>query len=183
MSLNYFQNGYWNEQSRKRNHRMQGRLVLIRKGCNLEASRNVSRCGDGDTAASSSGVLKAVKAMKESKLRNGQPVVPGSGPESTSKIGHDVPLRELRGKDMDIWRQEGGLPQVTKSWDDRRRTSQFAWESSDPTAEAKTIKGVFAAAVASLQESGFAVDRAVSRLREMQSAEFQREHAAKHLSQ
>jgi hypothetical protein len=60
--------------------------------------------------------------------------------------------------------------------------SQFAWEASDPTSEAKTVKGVFAAAVAALQESGFAVGRAVSRLHEMQGAAFLREHASKHLA-
>ncbi|CAL1167500.1 unnamed protein product, partial [Cladocopium goreaui] len=57
-----------------------------------------------------------------------------------------------------------------QGWDDRRRISQFTWESTDPTSEQQAIKGVFVAAVASLKESGFAVDRAISRLREMQTA-------------
>jgi hypothetical protein len=116
-------------------------------------------------------------------LQAAKEVVPEEIPATASGVGNGVPLRELHGQDVDNWRVgDGGLPQVTKSWDDRRRASQFAWEASDPTSEAKTIKGVFAAAVASLQESGFAVDRAVSRLHEMQGAAFLREHAAKHLS-
>merc|ERR1719159_1361849 len=63
--------------------------------------------------------------------------------------------------------------QASKAWDDRRRITAFTWESADPTAEQQTIKGVFTAAVASLQESGFAVDRAISRMKEMQTEAFQ----------
>ena len=50
-----------------------------------------------------------------------------------------MPLRALSAgaQDVDTWRVgDGGLPQVTKAWDDRRRASQFAWEASDPTSEA-----------------------------------------------
>eukprot|EP00929_Paragymnodinium_shiwhaense_P049000 TRINITY_DN24737_c0_g1_i2.p1 TRINITY_DN24737_c0_g1~~TRINITY_DN24737_c0_g1_i2.p1 ORF type:complete len:195 (-),score=57.76 TRINITY_DN24737_c0_g1_i2:681-1265(-) len=108
---------------------------------------------------------------------------------------HDVLSAEIdrvnsHGKrDIDIWRQGGGSggqleapPQVSKAWDDRRRISSFTWESSDPTSEQQSIKGVFAAAVASLQESGFAVDRAISRLKEMQTVAYQENHKRKHLS-
>merc|ERR1712129_371681 len=73
------------------------------------------------------------------------------------------------GQDMAVWRQDGddsnAPPQVSKAWDDRRRITAFTWESADPTAEQETIKGVFAAAVASLQESGFAIARAISRMK------------------
>jgi predicted ATPase len=97
-------------------------------------------------------------------------------------------------EDVDVWRQGqlkgseskgGGLdapPQVSKAWDDRRRISQFTWESMDPTSEQQSIKGVFTAAVASLKESGFAVDRCISRLREMQTDTFQHNHRLKHLA-
>jgi len=95
------------------------------------------------------------------------------------------------GQDNAPWRQNGDdvlettqnlrAPlQVSKGWDDRRRISQFTWESSDPTSEQASIKGVFAAAVASLMESGFVVDRAISRLREMQTDAFQHSHHKKH---
>jgi len=93
--------------------------------------------------------------------------------------------------DIQIWRQGDDrtadalghprpLPQVSKAWDDRRRISQFTWESSDPTSEQASIKGVFAAAIASLKESGFAVNRAISRLKEMQACAFQEQHRLKH---
>mmetsp|Transcript_81395 Transcript_81395/g.264218 ORF Transcript_81395/g.264218 Transcript_81395/m.264218 type:complete len:96 (-) Transcript_81395:3-290(-) len=84
---------------------------------------------------------------------------------------------------MEIWQQGGGAsnapPQVSKNWDDRRRTTSFSWESGDPTAEQQTIKGVFAAAVASLKETGFASARTQSRLMEMQSNSYLDEWAAK----
>ena len=71
-------------------------------------------------------------------------------------------------QDQEIWRQDQqGLPQVTKAWDSRRRATQFLWESADPTAEQSSFKGVFTAAVSSLQETGFAVKRGISRMKEM----------------
>mmetsp|Transcript_17289 Transcript_17289/g.42980 ORF Transcript_17289/g.42980 Transcript_17289/m.42980 type:complete len:834 (+) Transcript_17289:127-2628(+) len=78
--------------------------------------------------------------------------------------------------DMEIWKQdEKGMPQVTKSWDEKRRVSQSEWEAADPTAEQHTVKGVFVAAIASLHETGFAVKRAISRLQEMQTRSYQEE--------
>lgn len=77
--------------------------------------------------------------------------------------------------DMAIWRQdERGLPQVTKNWDEKRRHSMNQWEGEDPTSEQHTVKGVFVAAVASLHETGFAVRRAVSRMHELQTLQYQR---------
>merc|ERR1711862_86861 len=81
------------------------------------------------------------------------------------------------GRDLATWRQDDSADSnaplhVSKAWDDRRRITAFTWESADPTAEQQTIKGVFAAAVASLQESGFAIERAISRLQEMQTEAF-----------
>lgn len=96
----------------------------------------------------------------------------------------DIEFIESEGQaDVEIWRQrgEGALPQVSKAWDGRRRSTSWSWESADPTAEAQTIRGVFAAAVASLQESGFAVVRATSRLQEMQTALYLEEHQEKRL--
>ena len=76
---------------------------------------------------------------------------------------------------MAIWRQdERGLPQVTKNWDEKRRHSMNQWEGEDPTSEQHTVKGVFVAAVASLHETGFAVRRAVSRMHELQTLQYQR---------
>jgi len=49
----------------------------------------------------------------------------------------------------------------------------------DPSSEPHSVKGVFVAAVASLHETGFAVKRAVSRLREMQTTKYLKAHAAK----
>jgi len=86
--------------------------------------------------------------------------------------------------DVEIWQQPSdgarqAPPQVSKRWDDRRRTTSFSWEAGDPTAEQQTIKGVFAAAVASLKETGFASARTQSRLLEMQSNAYLDEWAAK----
>ncbi|CAD7963221.1 unnamed protein product [Amoebophrya sp. A120] len=97
------------------------------------------------------------------------------GPSSLkSDMKHPMSLSDFDPeKDMQIWKQDAqGMPQVTKSWDERRRASQFLWEAADPTAEQQTFKGVFAAAIASLHETGFAVKRAVSRLHEMQSRRY-----------
>lgn len=130
---------------------------------------------------------------------HGNPSVPS---QASSTLDHEYAIDVLsaevervraHGKvDVDIWRQgesagamPGGLkapPQVSKAWDDRRRISAFTWESQDPTSEQQTIKGVFTAAVASLKETGFAVDRAISRLKEMQTDAFQENHRLKHLT-
>jgi len=159
-------------------------------------------CGDGDTSPSSSGVLQAIDRVKASLAERraagaSGPPEPGHG--GGSVLGHEAAVEVLGaevervrahgGRDVDVWRQglgsPGGLaapPQVSKAWDDRRRISQFTWESTDPTSEQQAIKGVFTAAIASLKESGFAVERAISRLREMQTENFQQNHKLKHLS-
>jgi len=146
----------------------------------------VAGCGDGDTSSSSSGVLEAVARMKAAMKRGPtnaevmSSVFPGRPP-----ILSDLGASTGEVKDIDIWKQsveEGDLmapPQVSKRWDDRRRSSQFSWESSDPTAEQQTIKGVFVAAVASLKETGFASARTLSRLTEMQSNAYLNEWAHK----
>jgi len=158
-------------------------------------------CGDGDTSPSSSGVLQAIRRIKESiASRENGSTMPVSGEQSRSNLEHmnvnevlSAEIDRVRGhgdSDVDVWRQGGeqstflsAPPQVSKAWDDRRRISQFTWEAADPTAEQQTIKGVFSAAVASLQESGFAVDRAISRMQEMQTVSFQELHKVKHCLQ
>eukprot|EP00403_Amphidinium_massartii_P005933 CAMPEP_0178371114 /NCGR_PEP_ID=MMETSP0689_2-20121128/657_1 /TAXON_ID=160604 /ORGANISM="Amphidinium massartii, Strain CS-259" /LENGTH=636 /DNA_ID=CAMNT_0019990969 /DNA_START=73 /DNA_END=1981 /DNA_ORIENTATION=+ len=160
----------------------------------------VAGCGDGDTSPSSSGVLEAIRRIKKSMAekahrdgaatsQEGAEVLPnGLQVEQVLEAEMDR-VRSHGSEDMDVWRQRPGggsdlgrraPPQVSKAWDDRRRISQFTWESADPTAEQQTIKGVFTAAVASLKESGFAVDRAISRLKEMQTVAFQEHHRLKH---
>lgn len=161
-------------------------------------------CGDGDTAPSSSGVLQAIDRIKTSlgerqAARALEAHDEAGGDSERSVLEHEfavdvlsAEVERVRGhseQDMDIWRQGGeradgvgAPPQVSKAWDDRRRISQFTWESTDPTSEQQTIKGVFTAAVASLKESGFAVERTISRLREMQTDTFQHNHQLKHLS-
>jgi cell division protein ZapE len=160
-------------------------------------------CGDGDASQASSGVLAAIKRVKESLDRKASReleqdnVSYESLPQKTmsTQYATEVLTAEIdranslgNGQDVAVWRQGDGLdhsgrsapPQVSKAWDDRRRITAFAWESGDPTAEQQTIKGVFAAAVASLHESGFAVERAISRLKEMQTEAFQEQHRIKH---
>ncbi|OLQ05815.1 Lactation elevated protein 1 [Symbiodinium microadriaticum] len=142
-------------------------------------------CGDSDSAASSSGVLSAISRIKKSM--DSRAPDPGAADPATlfsreglgtqSVLESEIQRARSHGGDMSVWRQEGSdsnggprsLPQVSKGWDDRRRISQFTWESTDPTSEQQAIKGVFVAAVASLKESGFAVHRAISRLQEMQT--------------
>jgi len=154
-------------------------------------------CGDGDSSPSSSGVLQAIQRIKTSiQERNSEasakssgsvmpssPLAPLSPADGVAEVLSSE-LQRIRSHGVDdvaIWRQApGSTPQVSKSWDDRRRISNFTWESSDPTSEQQSIKGVFAAAVASLKESGFAVDRAISRLKEMQTEAFQKNHRLKH---
>eukprot|EP00746_Dinoflagellata_sp_MGD_P002648 gnl/MRDRNA2_/MRDRNA2_105188_c0_seq1.p1 gnl/MRDRNA2_/MRDRNA2_105188_c0~~gnl/MRDRNA2_/MRDRNA2_105188_c0_seq1.p1 ORF type:complete len:590 (+),score=115.49 gnl/MRDRNA2_/MRDRNA2_105188_c0_seq1:87-1856(+) len=97
---------------------------------------------------------------------------------------HDMKASESGGQaDIEIWRQGGAdetsLPQVSRQWDSRRRNAEWRWESADATSEQKTIQGVMAAAVASLQESGFAALRTASRLQEMQTALYLEEHRTK----
>jgi len=160
--------------------------------------------GDDDISYTSSGVLHAIDRIKAGMVERH-----GSGSDSMHNtatarpvLAHEAAINVLGGqikriqaqggRDMAIWRQERGSsslghggrrapPQVTRVWDDLRRLSQFTWESTDPTAEAQAIKGVYSAAVTSLKESGFAVDRAISRLQEMQTEAYQREHKLKHL--
>lgn len=149
-------------------------------------------CGDGDTSPSSSGVLEAVSRMKAavekgpSKEEVLGSVFPGR-PDTLSDRASAAAAAAGGGPvpDVEIWQQPGGEgdlrapPQVSKLWDDRRRTTNFSWEAGDPTAEQQTIKGVFAAAVASLKETGFASARTESRLLEMQSNAYLDEWAAK----
>jgi len=52
----------------------------------------------------------------------------------------------------------------------------------DSSSEQHSVKGVFVAAVASLHETGFAVKRAISRLKEMQTTKYLDAHRAKHMS-
>eukprot|EP00397_Hematodinium_sp_SG-2012_P022045 GEMP01022817.1.p1 GENE.GEMP01022817.1~~GEMP01022817.1.p1 ORF type:complete len:559 (+),score=127.28 GEMP01022817.1:90-1766(+) len=134
---------------------------------------------DYDSSNSSSGVLAAVDRMKAAIQRGSES---SSDPQSSCMIDRPAGIAALDvsrfdpAKDQEIWRQakvagscSNPLPQVSRSWDRRRRSSGFSWESSDPTAEQETVKGVFRAAVASLQESGFAAHRMASRLNEMQT--------------
>lgn len=150
-------------------------------------------CGDGDSSASSSGVLQAIRRIKESMVTRQENAggshhnEPGLSPmhaNSATQVLSSEIERAGKGPDMSVWRQDGekgsGPPQVSKSWDDRRRITAFTWESADPTAEAQTVKGVFTAAVASLQESGFAVERAISRMKEMQTMVYQEQHRINH---
>eukprot|EP00931_Biecheleriopsis_adriatica_P049508 TRINITY_DN28641_c0_g1_i1.p1 TRINITY_DN28641_c0_g1~~TRINITY_DN28641_c0_g1_i1.p1 ORF type:complete len:585 (-),score=118.11 TRINITY_DN28641_c0_g1_i1:41-1795(-) len=173
-----------------------------------EVGKGMAGCGDGDSSPSSSGVLGAISRIKTSIEERKQareaafssehgelsPAefqgTPMDNMNASSVLASEIQrAREHGEQDMSIWRQGSdssgstGLkspPQVSKGWDDRRRISSFTWESTDPTSEQQSIKGVFAAAVASLQESGFAVDRAISRLREMQTRAFQEAHRVKH---
>jgi len=143
---------------------------------------HLAGCGDSDTV--SSGVLEAVSRMKAAVERGPtrEEVMSSVFPGRPTTL-FDLEASEGSVKDMEIWQQGGGAsnapPQVSKNWDDRRRTTSFSWESGDPTAEQQTIKGVFAAAVASLKETGFASARTQSRLMEMQSNSYLDEWAAK----
>lgn len=153
-------------------------------------------CGDGDTSSSSSGVLQAINRIKDSMAERAasgsvEPALSRLDMDSTEDVLSSEVARVRRhgDVDVDVWRQgdigqgvssASGPLQVSRAWDDRRRISNFTWESSDPTSEQQTIRGVFAAAVASLQETGFAVDRAISRLKEMQTVAFQDHHRLKH---
>mmetsp|Transcript_121772 Transcript_121772/g.279040 ORF Transcript_121772/g.279040 Transcript_121772/m.279040 type:complete len:426 (-) Transcript_121772:287-1564(-) len=143
----------------------------------LESVGNSAGCGDGDTSPSSSGVLAAVQRMKEA-VEKGPEVL---RKEAVSHVYSPHHQEQVQGKDMEIWHQDGDLrtPQVSRSWDDRRRASQFSWEASDPTAEQQSVKGVFAAAIASLRETGFASERTRSRMMEMQSNAYLEEWALK----
>lgn len=182
-----------------------GGLRSLRDMTLTSLGEGAAGCGDGDTSPSSSGVLAAIDRIKSSiATRNAATALASSEeqrqhesmaqsflqPRATEVLSSEIARVKAHGDaDMDVWRQGGmsgsGLeapPQVSKSWDDRRRISQFSWESTDPTSEQETIKGVFAAAVTSLKESGFAVERTISRLREMQTDTFQANHKLKHLS-
>jgi len=146
-------------------------------------------CGDGDTSPSSSGVMEAVARMKAAVVKGptktevmdtvfpGRPEILADSADAASD-GKPV-------QDMEIWQQDaeaGTLnapPQVSRQWDNKRRMTSFSWEAGDPTAEQQTIKGVFAAAVASLKETGFASARTHSRLVEMQSNAYLDEWAVK----
>ncbi len=154
----------------------------------MSSLKGEAGCGDSDSASSSSGVLSAIQRIKTS-LRSDEggdaaTLFSREGMRTDTVLESEIQRAKSHGGDINIWRQdgqnEGSLPQVSKGWDDRRRISQFTWESTDPTSESQSIKGVFVAAVASLKESGFAVDRAISRLREMQTVAFQDAHRAKH---
>eukprot|EP00442_Polarella_glacialis_P055555 CAMPEP_0115166590 /NCGR_PEP_ID=MMETSP0227-20121206/74204_1 /TAXON_ID=89957 /ORGANISM="Polarella glacialis, Strain CCMP 1383" /LENGTH=315 /DNA_ID=CAMNT_0002579133 /DNA_START=21 /DNA_END=969 /DNA_ORIENTATION=- len=59
------------------------------------------------------------------------------------------------------------------------RPDSFATEVSDPTQESDGAAGVMSVALVSLQESGFAARRCVSRLREMGTAEYLSAHRAR----
>jgi len=187
-----------------------GGLSELRKMSLSTLGGGAAGCGDGDTSPSSSGVLQAIERIKRSladrQHERKAAVDDGSQAEvygtaatafehmsASEVLSAEVARARAHGDaDMDVWRQEGepgavlpgtlpAPPQVSKAWDDRRRISSFTWESMDPTSEQQSIKGVFAAAVASLKESGFAVDRAISRLQEMQTDTFQENHRLKHL--
>jgi len=184
-----------------------GNLAELKDVGLREVGKGMVGCGDGDSAASSSGVLGAISRIKSSLEDRRQARTSGNsalgqlaaeeaqGTVFDNLDTHGVLASEIERarshgeKDISIWRQSGDSsdaltpqspPQVSKGWDDRRRISSFTWESTDPTSEQQSIKGVFAAAVASLQESGFAVDRAISRLKEMQTVAFQEAHREKH---
>lgn len=164
------------------------------------AGEDTAGCGDSDSSSSSSGVLQAIRRVKEGMAKRQREQEPGAAAphlsahqqspmhveSATQVLSAEIQRAQSHGEgeDMAVWKQDGkgshGPPQVSKSWDDRRRITAFTWESADPTAEAQTVKGVFTAAVASLQESGFAVERAISRLKEMQTAAFQDQHRIKH---
>ena len=153
----------------------------------MSSLKGEAGCGDSDSASSSSGVLSAIQRIKtslRSDAGDAATLLSGEGMRTDTVLESEIQRAKSHGGDINIWRQdgqnEGSLPQVSKGWDDRRRISQFTWESTDPTSESQSIKGVFVAAVASLKESGFAVDRAISRLREMQTVAFQDAHRAKH---
>jgi len=153
----------------------------------MSSLKGEAGCGDSDSASSSSGVLSAIQRIKtslRSDAGDAATLFSGEGMRTDTVLESEIQRAKSHGGDINIWRQDGqndrSLPQVSKGWDDRRRISQFTWESTDPTSESQSIKGVFVAAVASLKESGFAVDRAISRLREMQTVAFQDAHRAKH---
>lgn len=161
----------------------------------MSSLKGEAGCGDSDSAASSSGALSAISRIKTSiKERSdaghiaadAATLLSSEGMRTDTVLQAEIQRARSHGGDISIWRQEGegsgqsALPQVSKGWDDRRRISQFTWESTDPTSEQQAIKGVFVAAVASLKESGSAVDRAISRLREMQTVTFQEAHRLKH---
>lgn len=178
-----------------------GGLAELQKISMSSLGSGEAGCGDSDSAASSSGVLSAISRIKTSlkdradagEVRtDAAALFSGEGLRTDSVLESEIQRARSHGGDISIWRQDAerssnsssstlrSLPQVSKGWDDRRRISQFTWESTDPTSEQQAIKGVFVAAVASLKESGFAVDRAISRLREMQTVAFQDAHRAKH---
>lgn len=145
-------------------------------------------CGDGDTSPSSSGVMEAVSRMKAAveqgptKKEVLGSVFPGRPDILADTAAASVAATGAPARDMEIWQQDSATnapPQVSKQWDDRRRMTSFSWEAGDPTAEQQTIKGVFAAAVASLKETGFASARTHSRLVEMQSNAYLDEWALK----
>jgi len=137
---------------------------------------------DFDSSNSSSAVLAAVDSVKAA-IRGetrGDAKIPEIPPDTLAQLSNFDPA-----KDQEIWRQAktrrhpNPLPQVSRSWDRRRRSAQFAWEGADPTAEQESVRGVFKAAVASLQETGFAAARMASRLQEMQTRDYQLACAAK----
>jgi len=175
-----------------------GGLTQLRDMSVAGLGNGMAGCGDGDTSPSSSGVLQAIDRIKTSlaQRQDESAALPASARTLDHQSATDVLSAEVErvrahgDRDVDVWRQSGEGPlgdsgragplQVSKAWDDRRRISAFTWESQDPTSEQQTIKGVFTAAVASLKESGFAVERAISRLREMQTDTFQENHKLKH---
>lgn len=182
-------------------------LAGLRDAARLDAvGEPDAGCGDGDASGSSSGVLAAIRRIKtsmEKKPEDAQQTIadlkarprsqaplPSTPDPQTKSIAdgssarpHHAEASESRGQDdIEIWRQSAeSAPQVSRQWDGRRRSTAWTWESADPTAEQQTIRGVFAAAVASLQESGFAVLRATSRMQEMQTALYLEEHREKRL--
>lgn len=109
---------------------------------------------------------------------------PGAGELRQEVVAKEMhvfmPQMDLTQPDMEIWHD--GLPKVSRSWDNRRRASQFMWEAADPTAEEHTFKGVKISAIASLAESGFAMARAQSRLCEMQTQNYLSRHAQRFLA-
>ncbi|CAJ1366482.1 unnamed protein product, partial [Effrenium voratum] len=115
-------------------------------------------CGDSDSASSSSGVLSAISRIKTSiedrsdaghSVPDAAMLFSGEGLRMDRVLESEITRARSHGtEDISIWRQDGesegrlqGMPQVSKGWDDRRRISQFTWESTDPTSEQQAIKG------------------------------------------
>jgi len=92
------------------------------------------------------------------------------GPAPRERMLHEV---------VDGLPREADQSGRSKHFCDTEQQDANATSFDDASSEQHSVKGVFVAAVASLHETGFAVKRAVSRLREMQTTKYLNAHRDK----